>query len=221
MRFEFPFTNKVLVPINGKPMLHFLLDRYAAQSVFKEFVLCLGNDAEEIKESIQKSESFENERWNNVPVKLLDTGKNATATSRIMQSLKCFKDETFFLSYADIISDLDFNDLISFYNTDQCDIAIALVRARMPYGRVVLGENEKIVNFEEKPLLEDWLNAGYFYINRKIFRNADANMEFESQFLPSLVSNVKTIKGYKHEGFWKGVDTYKDLVDMNIRKNFT
>jgi glucose-1-phosphate cytidylyltransferase len=217
MRFEFPYTNKVLVPINGKPIIHHLLDNYTEQSVFKKLVICLGNDSEEIMSSIKGAVNFESDTWNNVPITFLETGTNVTATNRVIHSLNYFDDNSFFLSYADVISDIDIRTFLKYSDDSFSDMVIALVKARMPYGRVALDSQGVILHFEEKPILEDWINAGYFYMKRTVFQGKTLNMEFESEFLPYLITKKKVLKGYKHLGFWKGIDTYKDLISLSMK----
>jgi glucose-1-phosphate cytidylyltransferase len=219
MRFDLPRTNKVLADVHGKPLLHHILDHYVSEGVFKQIILCLGNDAEMIENSVVESENFSSDSWKGLGLKLLDTGEHSTSTFRITEALKYISETDFFVGYADVLSNIDIRKMISEHFEESRDITMALVKARMPYGRVMLNEEDRVYDFVEKPILEDWINAGSFILRSSIFQDVDVNLEFERELLPRMLREGKRFFGYKHNGFWKGVDTYKNLVALREEWN--
>ncbi|MFM1877124.1 MAG: Glucose-phosphate cytidylyltransferase [Bacteroidota bacterium] len=214
MRFDLPATNKILAEVASRPLLHHILDHYDSLKKFDKVVLCLGNDIEMISESVNKAESYQNQKWGDTEVVMLDTGTTSTATYRIAQALKHVQGERFFVAYADVLSNVDIDRMVNDHEANDRDVTMTLVKARMPYGRVLLDNENRVYDFIEKPILEDWINAGSFIINRRCMEGVDTNLEFESELLPRMIREGRKLFGHKHNGFWKGVDTYKDLVTL-------
>jgi glucose-1-phosphate cytidylyltransferase len=218
MRYDLGNTNKVIAEISDRHLLHIILDYCAFTGIFNKIILCLGEDAEEISQTIVSSEYFLDGSWRGVDIMFLETGKENSATSRILQALVHVLDNTFFVSYADILSNINFEKMLVAHTKTSSQVTMSLVKAQMPYGRVHVNRSGLIYNFEEKPILNQWINAGHFIFEKEVFKADDENLELEKEFLPTLISDKKKIFGYKHLGFWKGLDSFKDLQD--VRNNW-
>ena len=70
-----------------------------------------------------------------------------------------------------------------------------------------------VINFEEKPQAKaGWINGGFFILNYKIFDYIkDDTIMFERQPMQKLVNEEK-LMAFKHEGFWKCMDTLRDKI---------
>ena len=214
-RFDLAGVNKLLAPISGTPLLHHVLNTYYSTQLFNKFILCLGNERDVFQESLVSSPNYVNGQWNGVDLMILETGIDVTATDRIYQSKKHIDDDVFFLSYGDVLSNINFREMLTCHTRNKCEITIALVKAKMPYGRVLIDNNNKVYEFIEKPILEHWINAGYFILNKNVFTEANINLEYEREFLPKFIEKKeKVVLGYKHYDYWKGIDTYKDIVEL-------
>ena len=72
-------------------------------------------------------------------------------------------------------------------------------------------ENDVVVDFEEKPERNnEWVNAGYFVLEPEVFEliNNDSTI-WEKEPLKELVYKNQ-ISAFKHEGFYKSMDTISD-----------
>jgi len=215
MRFDLPDIPKVLAPIDNKPLLHHIILYYKSMKLFNQFILCLGNGSDKIKDSFFGGSGDERNRvikWNDVDLLLLETGINSTATYRIQKATEHIEDATFFVSYADVIGDIDLHSMLAFHQKHKGNATMALVKTQMPYGQAILSEDGSIKSFIEKPILNHWINAGISIFNKSIFRDIDAELELEKDFFTLLANKKSGLYGYKHNGFWKGIDTYKDLL---------
>lgn len=214
-RFALNGLNKLLAPINNTPLLHHVLDVYHSVGLFNKLILCLGGESSVFRDSIFGSPNYRNCKWKGIDLVMLDTGANVTATERISQSLMLIDDYMFFLTYGDILSNIDFKEIISQHIDTKSQITMAIVKAKMPYGRVLSDENGRVYGFVEKPILEDWINAGYFVLNKAVFQDVDTSLEYERELLPKFIETKDILmSSYKHYGYWKGIDTYKDLVEV-------
>ena len=220
MRFDLPNQSKLLATINDNPLLHHVLDYYCSSGLFNKFVLCLGGEGDVIRESFNSSPNYDKAKWRGIELVMIETGVRATATSRIFQTLAYVDDNLFFLTYGDVISNVNFGNMLKLHSNKSSDITMATVKAKMPYGRVLVNDDGEVYNFVEKPVLEHWINAGYFILSRSSISKEDVDMEFESEFLPEfLKKESKKITAYKHNDYWKGIDTYKDLIELRNEWN--
>jgi glucose-1-phosphate cytidylyltransferase len=92
---------------------------------------------------------------------------------------------------------------------------ISVVRPFSPFGIVgVDSHTQMVTHFEEKPVLDHWINGGFFVFNKEIFKHLKENDILEKDTLPRLLKD-KHICAFKHFGFWKCMDTYKDNLELN------
>ena len=81
------------------------------------------------------------------------------------------------------------------------------------WGLVNTNENDIITQFSQKPALFDYVNGG-FMVFKKEFLNILKSGDMIEDALNRLVIE-KQLALYKHEGFWFGMDTYKDFMFLN------
>src|SRR5512133_2027805 len=83
------------------------------------------------------------------------------------------------------------------------------------FGVVEADEGGLVRHFREKPALADMINGGFFVFNREIFSRIDGDwIVLENEPLRELVSQNQLCL-YRHEGFWKCMDTFKDYQILN------
>ena len=72
--------------------------------------------------------------------------------------------------------------------------------------------------FNEKKTTDknnNWINAGIFVLNYKIFKYIkNFSIFFEEDPIKKLIKK-KQIKVFKHYGFWACMDTLKDKIELN------
>jgi glucose-1-phosphate cytidylyltransferase len=80
---------------------------------------------------------------------------------------------------------------------------------------VIFGNNNKIVEFKEKPVMNEWTNGGFFVFTKEIFDHIlSPEDNLETDVFQRLVEKNK-IGGYKHIGFWNTINTQKDEENLN------
>ena len=216
---------KPMIEIGGKPILWHIMKIYSYYGI-KEFVICCGYKGYMIKEyfanySLHMSDVTFDMENNQVTVEqnyvepwkitLVDTGYDAKTGGRLKAVKKYLEnEESFCLTYGDGLSNINITDLINFH---KCHKKIATVSAVVPvprYGSLQIEEN--IVNsFAEKPLSEGGLiNGGFFVLSPKVVSFIhNEKTSFEEDVLPKLVKE-KELMAFKHNGFWKPMDTLRD-----------
>ncbi len=197
---------KPLLMVGNKPIIERIMDHYAKYGV-KEFVLCLGYLGHKIRDYFKDYKKYK--------IEAVDTGENSSKSDRLLK-IKEFAGETFFVSYGDDLSDVNINALLNFHKKEGRIATLTAIRMINPYGVIKFDEfNPYIISgFEEKPLIKDWLNGGYFVFDKKIFGYIEEGDDLEREVFQRLVEQ-KQIIAYRHSGFWKSVNNPKDYIELN------
>ena len=133
---------------------------------------------------------------------------------RILRLKKYFKkNENFFMTYGDGISNVNLKKLIRFHLSHKKLATVTAVRPPIRFGELSVGNKNIVKKFEEKPQLKSgWINGGFFVLNYGIFKyiKKDSTL-FEREPMEKL-AKTKNLFAYKHNGFWQFVDTLKDKL---------
>ncbi|MBI2133057.1 NTP transferase domain-containing protein [Candidatus Woesearchaeota archaeon] len=197
---------KPMVEVGGKPIIWHIMKIYSHYG-HDEFILCLGYKGEKIREYFGKNNS---EKWK---ITFVDTGEKSNKAERLMQAKGYIKDENFLVAYGDDVSDVDINKVIELHRKSGKIVTLTAVNPESQFG--VLKLNSDIVEgFIEKPKLEQWVNGGFFCMKSTVFSHLRKGHELEDETFKELASK-KEIAAYKHSGFWKCMNVFKDVVELN------
>ena len=195
---------KPMVSIKGKPLILYIINHYYKFGV-REVIIATGYKHKIIKEYFKKK------IIKNLKVKVVNTGLNTLTGLRLKRLKKYFnKNEIFYLTYGDGVSDINIKKLLKFHKKNKKIATLTAVHPPARFGELKLKKN-KLVEFNEKPQLTDgWINGGFFVFNEKIFKYlTNKNSMLEREFIQRLIKK-KDIAAYKHESFWMCMDTSRD-----------
>lgn len=221
---------KPMVEIGGKPILWHIMKIYSSYG-FNEFVVLLGYKGYYIKEyfanyflhqsdvtldiSTGKMEVLNNssEPWK---ITLLDTGIDSMTGGRVKRAQEFVGDEPFMLTYGDGVSDINIEELVKFHKLHGKAMTMTSAQPDGRFGALNIEENFQVSSFQEKPKGDGgWINAGFFVCEPKVFdyiTEGDATI-FEQAPLQNLARDGE-IFTFKHEGFWKPMDTLRDKQEL-------
>jgi len=213
---------KPMVEIGGKPILWHIMKIYASQG-FNDFIICGGYKIEYIREWIIKNAKTivgKEQKWFiddiECEVQLVYTGENTMTGGRI----KMLQDRIvgpFMLTYGDGVANIDLNQLLPFHKKHMGLCTVTAVQPQGRWGGMNIDLSGTVEEFVEKP--KSWINGGFFVCEPEIFSYIDGdNTTWELDPINKLVSE-RNLKAYKHEGFWKCMDTLKDKNDLNYLWN--
>ncbi|MCU1459995.1 MAG: glucose-phosphate cytidylyltransferase [Acidimicrobiales bacterium] len=202
-----PYTAEVpkpLLQVAGKPVLLHVLELYAAQGVH-DFVLAAGFKHELISE-------FARTLPDDWKVNVVDTGEETNTGERLVLVRELLED-TFFATYADGLGNVDLVSLLEFHRDHAGAASVTTVPLPSQYGTLLCDDDGRVERFLEKPVLRDhWINAGFFVLDQRAFQLWSGD-DLERTVLPGL-SAVGELFAYRHDGFWKSMDTYKDALEL-------
>jgi glucose-1-phosphate cytidylyltransferase len=199
---------KPLVEIGGRPILWHVIQIYVAQG-FSRFVLLTGHKGAQI-------EAFATgERWpSGVEVACLETGENTPTGGRVLQAAEALGGETFYVTYADGVADIDLRALLSFHEAHGATATMTVVRPQLQFGVADLNGDFVVAGFTEKPRSEHWVNGGFFCFEQGLIELLASDSVLERGPLQRLAATGE-LRAFKHDGFWDCMDTYKDAVLLN------
>ncbi|HEU4392914.1 MAG TPA: sugar phosphate nucleotidyltransferase [Solirubrobacterales bacterium] len=199
---------KALVEIGAKPILWHVIQIYAAQG-FGRFLLATGYMGEAV------AEFAAGESWpEGVEVECVDTGLDTPTGGRVARLGERLVDETFCVTYADGVADVDLDSLLGFHRSHGGLATVTVVRPHLQWGVAELGEGDRVEGFAEKPRSEHWINGGFLVFEPEALAYLDGASVLERQPLQRLAGEGE-LHAFRHEGFWDCMDTYKDAVELN------
>jgi glucose-1-phosphate cytidylyltransferase len=200
---------KPLVEIGGMPIVWHVIQLYAVQG-FRRFLLATGYRGELIEQFVATH------TWPvGVSVECVDTGLETQTGGRIkLLEQHLLGEELFCATYADGVADIDLDALLSFHAAHGSLASMTVVRPQLQFGVTELTDDGQVTGFREKPTSEHWINGGFFCFRPGVLARVDADSVLERDPLTRLAAEGQ-LRGYRHEGFWDCMDTYKDAVTLN------
>jgi glucose-1-phosphate cytidylyltransferase len=200
---------KPLVPVGNRPILWHLM-RYYAHFGHTEFILCLGHGGDAIREYVRDDPELG--AWR---ITLAETGERSSIGERLAQSRRYVRDDEIFLAnYADGLTDLHLPDLIGALTASDKIGAFLCIKPSLSYHFVRTREDGTVIEVEEAQRVELRVNGGYFVFRRAIFDYLRAGEDLVGESFPRLV-NIGGLLGYRYDGFWKNMDTFKDKLALD------
>jgi len=212
---------KHLLPVGGKPLLTYILEALARNSI-KKVVLVVGFKGELIRSTIGDGTQY------GLEIEYLEQPRRTGTASALKVAFDAVGEETFLAVYGDLfISPVVLRAVLE--QSRRFSRVMAVVRLANPsqYG-VVNVEADRVVGITEKPrktdLGEGWVNAGIYVLDSNVFEaiersSASKRAEYElTSSLQDLIDEDKEIRAavIRSED-WLDVGRPWDLLEANER----
>jgi len=111
------------------------------------------------------------------------------------------------------LDDVCFFDPTELFNAQRGLNAILIQQAKLPFGAVQIGEDMKVIDFIEKPLIDKFVSCGHYAFNRKqIEPYLPDEGDLEMTLLRALAKN-NLLYAHILKGKWITINTYKELLE--------
>ena len=208
---ETEFKPKPMVTIGNKPILWHIMKIYNHYG-FDNFVLPLGYKGEYIKEYFS-SDNYRKEDTDNFNITFAETGLETPHGERVLKTKPHIQEDIFMVTYGDGVADIDIKKLMDFHKSHGKIATITGVHPISRWGLLNTDSNNFVTEFAQKPMLYDYTNGGFMVFNRDFFNYLKPGDMIEDA-LARIISQ-KQVALYKHDGFWYGMDTYRDFLFLN------
>ena len=221
---------KPLVDVGNRPILWNVM-KYYAHFGHKEFILCLGYGANMIKNYFlnynecdsnnfvfeqggKKIEIF-NRDISDWKITFVDTGIHSNLGERLLQVKDYIGDDEYFLAnYSDGLSDLPLPTFLDNFYSKEAIASFLLVKPSQSFHSAVLDENGMIEEIRHVSETDFRINGGFMAFRKDIFDYMRDGEELVEKPFRRLIEKKKLV-GYKYDGFWAAIDTFKDKVRID------
>ena len=215
---------KPMIPLGAQPILRHVMQYYADYG-HQDFILCLGYKSNVIKDFFLncRPQTFSDcvvsgeggvellgEAQKDWRIALIDTGIWRNIGERLWAVRQHVRGERMFLAnYSDGLTDVDLDDMIARFEASGKIACFLAVRPPLTYHLADLDEAGRVREFISSDRSEMWINGGYFLMRGEIF---DYMREGEELVLEPFMRLIQDdmLMAYKHEGFWRSMDTLRD-----------
>lgn len=201
-----PYTTilpKPMMPIGEKPILGIIIDKLAKSGINK-IVITVGYLAGIIKAYFGNGEKYGVEIEYFIEAEPLGTA----GCLSLIENL----DEEFIVTNGDILSDLNFNELVECHRKSGKKVTICSYKKEVPISLGVLElDGNTVSDYIEKPTYEFNVSTGIYVLNRSVVDNIPKNQYFDfPTLIKKLISLNEPINVYKFEGEWFDIGREED-----------
>ena len=215
---------KPLLPLWGTPMLEQQIEKLREAGV-RDIIVNTGYLSSKFEEHFAGRESIS-----------LSQEKTPLGTAGAVKLAESLYQDTgdIIILNADIVTELNFEDLIKFHVEGGNDVTLFSVRVDDPsrFGLIVADDSKKVSGFLEKlPLSEAKKHTNQFFINGGAYImkahllsqfQAGVPLSFEKNVFPTLIEQGFLVRRFDFDGYWIDVGTKKSYLrahwDMLLRK---
>jgi glucose-1-phosphate cytidylyltransferase len=223
---------KPLIDVGGRPILWHVMKVYDHFG-FRRFVLCLGYRGADIKQYFLRYREnvadftvhlkgehevvFRNDQGNeDWEVTCVDTGLLTGTGGRIGRVRRFVDTPTFMLTYGDGLGSVDLRGLLAHHRAQGRIGTVTGVHPTSRYGEMLV-DGDVVTEFNEKPTVaEGFVSGGFFAFESAFFDyvSPDEGLFLEAEPLRRLAQD-RQLAVFPHEGFWVGMDTYREHALLN------
>ncbi len=207
-----PFTvtfPKPLVPVGDKPILEILMRQLYGHGIHR-VTLTLGHLSELIRAFVTQhlAGALPHMEINSV----VEAEPTGTAGSlRLVEGLA----DTFLVMNGDLLTNLDFNDLVAYHKSSGAELTIATHtnRVTIDFGVLELDEAGRLTNYIEKPQKEYQVSMGVYVYEPSVLELIPPGRYFD---FPALVLEMLRLKRnvctYPFDGIWLDIGRPEDYA---------
>lgn len=198
--------SKQLLPLASSTLIGYILDRLHDAGI-SEVILATGPGSDDLQDALGDGSNYGLTLHYSIETQPLGT---AGAIKHAEQHLR--NDQSFLALNGDIVSDINYAQLIQFHKQQQATATIALYRVEDPsrFGVIEIDSDRRIHSFVEKPAPHrapsNLINAGCYVLESTLLEHIPASHEvsIEREIFPALCKSTKVF-GWEHHGIW--IDT--------------
>lgn len=209
--------SKPMAPIVNKPVMEHIIE-LLRENDFTEIVCNLHWYPEAIKDYFGDGSKWGVKITYSYESELLGTAGGVKKVEAF------FENKAFLILSGDALTDINLKELFAFHKEKGgiCTLALTEVEDPSQYGVVILDNNNRIMGFQEKPLMGEekskLANSGIYVFEPDIFRYIPSGSfyDFGRDLYPGLLEKNIPYYGYKHSRYWNDVGSFEEYQQGNF-----
>ncbi|TWS21536.1 glucose-1-phosphate cytidylyltransferase [Tsukamurella asaccharolytica] len=214
--------------VGPRPLIWHVM-RYYAHFGHTEFILCLGYGAQHIKNYFLNYRETESNDFvirggevellgadmRDWTISFVDTGLESAIGERLRRARPHLDgDEYFLANYADVLSDAPMNSIVDRVKETGSAASMLLVPPQSSFHCVDVNGDDKVTDITPVSEFPIWENGGYFVLTQEVFDHLPPGGDLVADSCTALAKEGRLL-GYKHRGFWKPADTFKERAELD------
>lgn len=220
-----PLTDKIpkpMVEIDNQPVLSHIINLLKKNDI-RDFIIALCYLPKVIAKFFGDGSKF--------GVNIIYTYENPQqplGTAGAITLAKKFIQDTFIVTYADILRELDIEQMMAFHKKSKALATLNIYRRKSLNAKsmVLIDDQNRITKFIERPTPEDikedyiWINGSFYILEPQIYQfiPEDKKCDFGSDIFPRLLKLNKPLYAYPTTGYFIDIGNMKKLA--YARKTF-
>jgi len=199
---------KPMIKVSGKPILEHIINRAIAEG-FVNFILAINYLGNVIEDYFGNGERF------GIKIEYLRE-KIPLGTAGALTLLNPLPTSAFIVTNGDVLTDIRYGEVLDFHdiNKGRATMAIKLQEWQNPYG-VVKTEGLKIIGYEEKPVFQNYINAGVYVLEPSVIKLLRKNSKYDMPEVFTILQEMnEPVIAYPSHEQWTDLGRLEDLVRL-------
>lgn len=202
-----PMTEKVpkpLLEVGGTPILERNVDRLSDFGI-KNIVISVNYLGEMIKAYFQDGQN------KGINISYIEESK-FLGTMGATSLIEDYKNESVLIMNSDLLTNIDYEDFYSFFETSDADMLIATIpyEINIPYA-VLENKDGKVMSLKEKPTYTYHSNAGIYLLKRSALDFVPTGDKFDAtDLIELLIEKEKKVVSYPLTSYWLDIGKHED-----------
>ena len=174
-------TPKAMLKIDNKPLLEHIIEKLKREGINNIYISVFY-----LKNQIKKY--FSSGKRHGVNIKYIEE-EVPMGTIGCLKLLKKKFEDSFFVINCDVITNLNFSEMLKFHKKTRAKLSIATINHQYlnPYG-VITSKKNNFIKFEEKPAINFNINSGIYLLDQSLINEVKMNNFKE---IPDLINHLK------------------------------
>ena len=209
IREETEFKPKPMVEIGGRPVLWHIMKHLSFYGIDR-FIICVGYKGDIIRDYFLNYRARNNDftvslglknelklhsdhQESNWSVTVAETGALTNTGGRVLGIQKYVAGENFLCTYGDGLADINLKELMDFHLAHGKKATVTTVQPLSRFGVMDVDSNGVVTQFREKPIMDGWVNAGFFIFEKSIVEYLEDNCILEQEPLAKLAAEGELV----------------------------
>ena len=205
-----PFTinfPKPLVPIGDTPIIEVLIRRLIEYGL-TDITLALGHLA-----GLIKSYFLNHQELSKLITLRFVEEEQPTGTAGSLALVSGIS-STFLAMNGDLLTDLNFDELVSFHRQQNAALTIAVHRRRvkLDFGVIKLGDDHRVVDYDEKPEYQHEVSMGIYVYQSSVLKYIGGKYLDFPELVLKLLDAGEKVCAWPYEGLWLDIGRPSDYA---------
>ncbi len=199
---------KPMLPVGKKPILEFVIANLKRNG-FTEILLNVGYLKEQIKSHFGDGSKF------GVSIEYLDEAHEMGTAGSILAG-KSKINGSFLVVMGDHLTNVNLRKLCEHHKKSGAIATVGLKLQGTPleYGVAKIRDGA-VVSFEEKPIIDNYVNAGVYAFEPEIYEYITEGGDFAMDVFPALLSKNRKISAFIFDDYWMDIGRMADYEDIH------